>query len=68
MPQYYFVNTYQCYYINTYSKLLPNKYMELNETKAIVRVPRSGFYSLYSYFSNAHPILSIINKIENYKI
>ena len=42
--------------------------MELNETKAIVGVPRPGSYSLYSYFSKAHHILSIIIKIENYKI
>ena len=56
------------YYINTCSKLLPNKYMELNETKAIAGVPTPGSYSLYNYFSNAHPILGIIIKIENYKI
>ena len=42
--------------------------MELNETKAIVGVPRPGPYSLHNYFSNIHPILSIIIKIENYKI
>ena len=48
--------------------IIANKYMELNETKAIVGVPRPGSYSLYNYFSNAHPILSIIIKIENYKI
>ena len=42
--------------------------MELNETKALVGVPRPGSYSLYNYFSNAHPILSIIIEIENYKI
>ena len=36
--------------------------MELNETKAIVWVPRPGS------FSNAHPLLSIIIEIENYKI
>ena len=42
--------------------------MELNETKAIVGVSRSGSYSLYNYFSDAHPILNIIIKIENYKI
>ena len=42
--------------------------MELNETKAIAGVPRAGSYFLYNYFSNAYPILSIIIKIENYKI
>ena len=42
--------------------------MELNETKAIVGVPTPGSYSLYNYFSNVHPILSIIIEIENYKI
>ena len=42
--------------------------MELSETKAIVGVPTPGSYSLYNYFSNAHPILGIIIKIENYKI
>ena len=42
--------------------------MELNKTKAIAGVPRPGSYSLYSYFSNAHPILSMIIWIENYKI
>ena len=42
--------------------------MELNVTKAIVGVPRPGSYSLYNYFFNAHPILSIIIKVENYKI
>ena len=68
MPQYYFMNTYLHYCTNTCSKLLPNKYMELNETKAIAGVPLPGSYSLYNYFSNAHPILSIIIKIENYKI
>ena len=42
--------------------------MELNETKAIAGVPTNGPHLLYNYFSNAHPILSIIIKIENYKI
>ena len=42
--------------------------MELNKTKAIAGVPNPGYYSLYNYFSNAHPILNIIIKIENYKI
>ena len=42
--------------------------MELNKTKAIAEVPRPGSYSLYNYFSNAHPILYIIIEIENYKI
>ena len=42
--------------------------MELNESKAIVGVPKPGSDFLYSYFSNAHPILNIIIKIENYII
>ena len=42
--------------------------MELNETKAIVGVPRPWSYSLYNYFTNVHPLLIIIIKIENYKI
>ena len=42
--------------------------MELNKTKAIVGVPMPGSYSLYSYFSNVHPILNIIIKTGNYKI
>ena len=40
--------------------------MELNKTKAIAGVPRPGFYFLYNYFSNAHPILRIIIKIIKY--
>ena len=60
--------SFPCYFINICSKLLPNKYMELNETKAIAGVSRPGSYSLYNYFSNTHPILGIIIKIENYKI
>ena len=42
--------------------------MELNKTKAIAGVFTPGSYSLHNYFSSAHPILSIIIKIENYKI
>ena len=42
--------------------------MKLNKTKAIAGVPNPGSYSLYNYFSDAHPLLSIIIKIENYKI
>ena len=42
--------------------------MELNETKAIVRVPMPGSYSLYNYFTNAHPLLIIIIKLKNYEI
>ena len=63
-----FMNISLCYCINTYSKLLPNKCMELNETKDIAEVPTNGPHLLYKYFSKAHPILSIIIKIENYKI
>ena len=42
--------------------------MELNKTKAIAGVPSMGLTPLYNYFSNTHPILSIIIEIENYKI
>ena len=42
--------------------------MELNATKAIAGVCRPGSYSLYNCFSNVHPILNIIIKIQNYKI
>ena len=51
-----------------HSKLLPNKYMELNETKAIMGVPRPGSYSLCNYFTNAVQLISNIIEIENYKI
>ena len=63
-----FLNIFPCYCINTYSKLLPNKYMELNKTKAIARVPRPRPYSLYNYFTNAHPLISNISKGKNNKI
>ena len=68
MSNYYFINIFACYCINTCSRLLPNKYMELNKTKAIAGVPNPGSYSLYNYFTNAHPIISNIIKRENYKI
>ena len=42
--------------------------MELNKTKAVAVVSTYGSYSLYYYFCDTHPILSIIIKIENYKI
>ena len=42
--------------------------MEFNKTKAIVGVPRPGSYSLFNYFTNAHPVLSIIMEIKNCKI
>ena len=42
--------------------------MELNETKTTAGVPKPGSYSLYNYFSDAHPLLSIKIEIENYKI
>ena len=48
--------------INTYSKLLPNKYMELNETKAVAGVPRTGPIFLYKYFINTHPLIDNISK------
>ena len=45
-----------------------NKYMELNKTKAIAGVPRLGPYSLYNYFTNAHPLISNISKEKSNKI
>ena len=42
--------------------------MELNKTKAIVGVPRPGPYSLYNYFTNAHPLISNISKGKDNKI
>ena len=42
--------------------------MELNETQAKVGVPRPGSYSLYNYFTNTHPLISILIEIENYEI
>ena len=42
--------------------------MELNETKAIAEVPRSGPNFLYKYFINAHPLRSNISKGKNNKI
>ena len=42
--------------------------MILIQSKAIVGVPRPGSYFLYNYFSNAHRILNVVIKIENYKI
>ena len=68
MSNYYFMNIFLCYFINTCSKLLPNKYMELNKTKAIAGVPTSGPYSLYNYFTNAHPLISNKSKRKNNKI
>ena len=68
MSNYYFMDIFPCYCINTYSKLLPNKYMELNKTKAIAEVLRPEPYSLYNYFTNAHPLISNIIERENYKI
>ena len=42
--------------------------MELNETKAIARVPRPGPIPLYNYFINAHPLTGNIIEGINYKI
>ena len=36
--------------------------MELNETKAIARVLRTGPTSLYKYFINTHPLICNISK------
>ena len=62
MSNYYFMNISLCYFVNTCSKLLPNKYMELNETKAIARVPTPGPNSLYKYFTNTHHLISNISE------
>ena len=42
--------------------------MELDETEAIVRVPRTEPNSLYKYFINTHPLRSNISKGKNNKI
>ena len=42
--------------------------MELNETKAIAGVPSLGLTICIIIFTDAHPMLSIIIKLENYKI
>ena len=42
--------------------------MELNKSKNIAGVPRPGSYFLYSYFSNAYPLLNRIIKIVDNKI
>ena len=42
--------------------------MEKNKFKAIAGVPMPGSYFLPNYFSNAHPLLNVVIKIENYKI
>ena len=42
--------------------------MELNETKAIVGVPRPGPTSLYKYFINTHSLIGNISKEINNKI
>ena len=42
--------------------------MELNETKAIARVPRTGPTSLYKYFINTHPLIGNIGEDKNYKM
>ena len=39
--------------------------MEFNKTKAIVKVPRPGSYNLFNYFTNVHPVLSIIMEVKN---
>ena len=36
--------------------------MELNETKAITEVSRSGPTSLYKYFISTHPLIGNISK------
>ena len=41
--------------------------MELNKTKAMAEVPKPGPYSLYNYFTNAHPLISNISKRKNNK-
>ena len=36
--------------------------MDLNETKTIVGVPRSGPISLHKYFISTHPLIGKISK------
>ena len=38
--------------------------MDLNQTKAIAGVSALGSYSLYSYYTNAHPFYGTIIKSE----
>ena len=43
---------------------LPKKYLELNQTKAIVRVYGLGSNILYSWYTNAHALYEAIMKLE----
>ena len=38
--------------------------MDLNQTKAIAGVSALGSYSLYSYYTNAHPFYGTVIKSE----
>ena len=49
---------------NLHYSLLPNKYLDLNQTKAIAGVSGLGPYSLYNYYTNAHPLYGTIIKSE----
>ena len=63
-PNYYCMDILSHYFINSHYNLLPNKYLELNKTKAIAGVSSLGSYSLYSYYTNAHPLDCTIIKLE----
>ena len=50
------------YYIISHYIELPKKYLELNQTKAIVRVYDLGSNILCSWFTDAHPLHESIIK------
>ena len=62
---YYCIGMLLHYYIISYYIELPNKYLKFNQTKAIVRVYGLGSNVLYSWYTNAHPLYSVIIKLEN---
>ena len=52
------------YYIIPHYIELPKKYLELNQTKAIVRVYGLGSNILYSWYTNAHPLYEATIKLQ----
>ena len=50
---------YKLHYVD-----LPNKYLELNQTKAIMRVYAFGSNTPYNLYTNAHPFYGAIIKLE----
>ena len=60
---YYCIGMLPCYCINLHYVRLPNKYLELNQTKAIVRVSALGSNTRYSLYTNAHPFYGAIIKL-----